>query len=608
MPMKQLAFLYRACRRQITVGRGLGTMRHLGLNAKLAGGFGALVALIIFTGAVGYYSTGRLITASTDVTFSLKEKAAATSIEMGIRKQVRSAVDYVFNGKDASLQQYQQDKQEVSQQLEELGRVLNDEKDKTLLARIRASTDRISVLTEEQISLRRHNRSHEANTVAFGPAMTEAVRSVVADCNELEAREDGLVRERMNAEYETESQANEITLLLVAGGVFLGVFTSVLIVRSISRGVAGMLRMIQEVSARNLAVEDVEVESEDELGEAGIALNGMRDSLREMVRGIAATAEHLAAASEEISLGAGQSAESARLQADQTRQVATAMTEMSATVEQVSENSQTASDSSSKAAQAAHQGGQVVKEALDTMHRIADSSRTVSARITKLGSSSEQIGKIVAVIDKIADQTNLLALNAAIEAARAGEQGRGFAVVADEVRKLAERTSRATKEIAAMIESIQVEAKSAVEAIELGTHDVGIGVEKTTASGAALQEIIRMSEQVGDMISHIATAATEQSSATVEINSSIGQISNLTDDSSLAAEQTAKSCATLSKMALDLQTLVSQFRLDSHSSPDARTPPHDRGDVARRPKDGNNGPDNDRRKFGTHASGAAAGR
>jgi methyl-accepting chemotaxis protein len=590
------------------LGQGLGAMRHLGLNTKLAAGFCALVAMIIFTAAVGYYSIGRLIAASTDVTFSLKQKDAATSIEMGIRKQIRSAVNYVFNGKEASLQQYRQDKQEVAQQLEELGKVLSDEKDKALLARIRASTDRISVLTEKQISLRRQSRSYEANTMAFGPAMTEVVRNVVADCNELEAREQSLVKERINAEYQTESQANKITLLLVAGGVFLGIFTSVLIVRSISRSVAGMLRMIQEISAKNLAVKDVEVESEDELGEAGIALNGMRDSLREMVRGIAATAEHLAAASEEISFGAGQSAESARLQADQTRQVATAMTEMSATVEQVSENSQTASDSSSKAALAAHQGGQVVKEALDTMHRIADSSRTVSARITKLGSSSEQIGKIVAVIDKIADQTNLLALNAAIEAARAGEQGRGFAVVADEVRKLAERTSRATKEIATMIESIQAEAKSAVDAIELGTHDVGIGVERTTASGAALQEIIRMSEQVGDMISHIATAATEQSSATVEINSSIGQISNLTDDSSLAAEQTAKSCATLSKMALDLQTLVSQFRLDSHSSPDARTPPHDRGDVPRRPNDGNNGPKNGRGKFGARAAGAAAGR
>jgi methyl-accepting chemotaxis protein len=583
-------------------------MRHLGLNAKLAAGFGALVAMIIFTGAVGYDSTGRLITASTDVTFSLKQKAAATSIEMGIQKQIGSAVDYVFRGKEASLQQYQQEKQEVSRQLEELGRVLSGEKDKALLARIRASADRISALTEKQISLRLRNRSHEANAMAFGPAMTEAVKNVAADCNELEAREDGLLQERIDAEYQTQSQANKITLLVVASGVFLGILTSVLIVRSVSHRVADMLRMIQDVSNKNLAVEDVEVESEDELGKAGIALNGMRDSLREMVRGIAATAEHLAAASEEIYLGASHSAESAKLQADQTRQVATAMTEMSATVEQVSENSQTASDFSSQAAQAARQGGEVVKEALDTMHRIADSSRTVSVHITKLGGSSEQIGKIVAVIDKIADQTNLLALNAAIEAARAGEQGRGFAVVADEVRKLAERTSRATKEIAAMIESIQVEAKSAVEAIELGTHEVGIGVEKTAASGAALQEIIRMSEQVGDMISHIATAATEQSSATVEIDSSIGQISNLTDESSLAAEQTAKSCATLSKMSLDLQTLVSQFRLNSDSGPIARTSLNPQGDVPRRPKDGNNGRNGDRRKFGAKVAGAVAGR
>jgi methyl-accepting chemotaxis protein len=337
-----------------------------------------------------------------------------------------------------------------------------------------------------------------------------------------------------------------------------------------------MLQMIQEISAKNLAVEDMEVESGDEIGEAGMALNGMKNSLREMVRVIASTAEQLATASEEISFGAGQSAESALLQADQTRQLATAVTEMSATVNQVSESSQSASDSSQGAARAANQGGQVVKEALDTMHRIADSSRTVSARITKLGNSSEKIGEIVAVIDEIADQTNLLALNAAIEAARAGQQGRGFAVVADEVRKLAERTTQATKEIAAMIESIQVEAKSAVEAIETGTQDVGIGVQKTTASGAALQEIIRMSDQVGGMIAHIATAATEQSSATSEINSSIDQISRLTESSSLAAEQTAKSCANLSEMALELQTLVNQFRLDARSGAGGETSPRPR--------------------------------
>jgi methyl-accepting chemotaxis protein len=512
-------------------------MGRFGLSAKLTAGFGALIAMIVFTGALGYYSTERRISSLTDVTFSLKQKGAATSIEIGIGKQIRSALDYVFTGKEASLQQYEQDKQEVSQRLGEVERVLSLEKDgardKALLARIRASADRISMLSETQIALRRRNRSHEANEMAFGSAMTEAIRNVVAQCNELEMRGASLAEEQIHAEYQTESQANKFTLLLVGGGVLLGIFTGVLIIRPISHGVAEMLRMIQEISAGNLAVEYVEFESGDELGEAGTALSGLRDSLREMASSIAATTEHLAAASE-----------------------------------QVSEKSQTASDSAGKAAHAAHQSGQMVNEALDTMRRVADCSRTVSARITKLGNSSEQIGKMVSGIDKISDQINLMALNAAIEAARAGEQGRGFAVVADEIRKLAERTSRATKEITAMIELIQVEARSAVEAIELGTHDVGTGVEKT-----------------------------------------IGQVSSLADDSSLAAEQTAKCCAALSKIALDLQTLVSQFRLDDCSSPDARTPPHSQGDVPRRAKDGNNGPNPSRGwPFKTQAARARAGR
>jgi methyl-accepting chemotaxis protein len=254
------------------------------------------------------------------------------------------------------------------------------------------------------------------------------------------------------------------------------------------------------------------------------------------------------------------------VQSDQTLQVATAMQQMSSTVHQVSEHSQKASDSSDKAAQAARQGGEVVEQTLSTMRSIADSSRTVAARIGELGKSSEEIGTIVAVIDDLADQTNLLALNAAIEAARAGEQGRGFAVVADEVRKLAERTTTATQGIGTMIASIQTETRNAVQAIELGSRDVEVGVEKTSASGAALKEIIQMSEQVGDMISQIATAATEQSSATEQVNSNVSHISSLTQGSSLAAEQSAKACAELSTMALDLQNLVNQFKLgDSRS-------------------------------------------
>src|SRR5260370_2325625 len=201
------------------------------------------------------------------------------------------------------------------------------------------------------------------------------------------------------------------------------------------------------------------------------------------------------------------------------------MQKMSSTVHQVSEHSQKASGSSHKAAQAARQGGAVVEQTLSTMRSIADSSKTVAARIAELGKSSEEIGKIGVAIDDLADQTNLLALNAAIEAARAGEQGRGFAVVADEVRKLAERTTKATQGIGTMIESIQTQTRNAVQAIELGSRDVEIGDEKTSASRTALKDIIQMSEQVGDMISPIATDAPEHSRAMKPVNSLLAHIS-----------------------------------------------------------------------------------
>jgi len=240
------------------------------------------------------------------------------------------------------------------------------------------------------------------------------------------------------------------------------------------------------------------------------------------------------------------------------------MTEMSSTVVQISENSSKAAEAARKASETAREGGKVVEQTLAKMREIANSVGDTARKVEALGKSSDQIGQIIGVIDDIADQTNLLALNAAIEAARAGEQGRGFAVVADEVRKLAERTSKATKEIATMIQSIQQETKSAVVAMETGTKQVEAGVETTTQAGSSLHEIIQTAEQVGDMVTHIATAATEQSSATEEVNASIEQIAKIAAETAEGSQQAAKACHDLSSLALDLQNVVSQFKLETN--------------------------------------------
>jgi methyl-accepting chemotaxis protein len=303
------------------------------------------------------------------------------------------------------------------------------------------------------------------------------------------------------------------------------------------------------------------VDSEDEIGEATAALNTMKNNLRQMVHAIASTAESVAAASEELSATAGEQTQASETQRNQVLQIATAMHEMTSTVVEVSSNSNRAADVARQSAEMANRGGEIVENTLETMNVISNAVSSTGKQVDELGKRSNEIGRIAAVIDEIADQTNLLALNAAIEAARAGEQGRGFAVVADEVRKLAERTTTATKEIARMIEAIQLETHSAVLAMEEGTRQVKKGVAATNQAGEALHGIIKKSEEVGDMITMIATAATEQSSTTEAVKNSMEEISRLVEASTIGTQQSAKACQDLSGLTNNLQNLVERFHL-----------------------------------------------
>lgn len=247
--------------------------------------------------------------------------------------------------------------------------------------------------------------------------------------------------------------------------------------------------------------------------------------------------------------------------ASQASTVATAGEEMAATSLDIANNCNSAAESSRHANQLATSGAAIVQGTVDGMARIAERVRDTARSVENLGSRSDEIGAIVGTIEDIADQTNLLALNAAIEAARAGEQGRGFAVVADEVRALAERTTKATKEIGSMIKAIQLETKQAVSSMEEGVSEVERGTEEASKSGGALQEILSQINEVTNQINQIATAAEEQSSTSRDISNNMHMITDIVQETAKGTHDTAADADQLADLADQLKKLVSQFRV-----------------------------------------------
>ncbi len=304
---------------------------------------------------------------------------------------------------------------------------------------------------------------------------------------------------------------------------------------------------------------DVQPKCEDDA--LGNSFKKMAASLRNMIVNVTKTSESLLSASTEISSSAEQMAAGAKQQTDQTTQVSTAVEEMTATVIETSKNAAEASGVSTQASELAGAGAEIVTQTISGMQRIADVVTSSATTIGELAKSADQIGEIISVIDDIADQTNLLALNAAIEAARAGEQGRGFAVVADEVRKLAERTTRATAEITGMIKDIQRDTGNAVKSMEEGTLEVNSGRELADKAGDSLNEILTMSQRVNSMIQQIATAAEEQSAAAEQISRNVDQIANVTQETAKGASESAFASEDLNKQAENLTQIVGEFKV-----------------------------------------------
>lgn len=292
------------------------------------------------------------------------------------------------------------------------------------------------------------------------------------------------------------------------------------------------------------------------------SINYVTQSLGKTLNEVSLAVVATASAANQISSSTEEMAAGASEQSTQTTEVAGAIEEMAKTIFETTKNTTRAAEASKNAGKVALEGGKVVDETINGMIRISEVVKQSSETVLALGKSSSEIGEIIQVINDIADQTNLLALNAAIEAARAGEQGRGFAVVADEVRKLAERTSKATQEIALMIKQIQKDTDGAVKSMQLGTDEVDKGKLLAEKAGGSLKEIIAGAENVADIVTQVAVASEEQSRTSEQISQNIELINNVTNQNTIGVKQIAHAAEELNQLTANLQKLISGFKVD----------------------------------------------
>jgi methyl-accepting chemotaxis protein len=448
---------------------------------------------------------------------------------------------------------------EITTLIDELTKNISSYEEKTLFKEFDDSRSVFRPLIARLIDLSLTGKDAEALTLYEGDAVTaaKAEQAVIDKLVELYTKEAKNTADQNGA---SAHGAVRFTLIFSCFGMILaiglGIFISRVITTPLKRGV----EFAQAIASGDLT-HRLDVTCKDEIGSLSKALDDMVEKLREVIGKITTASDTVSSAAIQLSASSAQMATGTEEVAAQSGTVATAGEEMAATSMEIAQNCSMAAESSKLANDSAVTGAAIVQETITLMNRIAGRVKDSASTVESLGNRSDQIGAIIGTIEDIADQTNLLALNAAIEAARAGEQGRGFAVVADEVRALAERTTKATKEIGQMIKAIQSETKGAVDVMEEGVKEVENGMTEAAKSGDALQDILNQINAVTMQVSQMATAAEQQTATTTEISSNMQQITEVIHDTAKGAEESATAANQLAKMAEELQNLAGHFRL-----------------------------------------------
>jgi methyl-accepting chemotaxis protein len=334
-----------------------------------------------------------------------------------------------------------------------------------------------------------------------------------------------------------------------------------MVIHRITKSLNELGGAMSHIQTSNDLSQRVAVNTNDEIGQIGHSFNHLIQNFQEIIQQVVTNSHGVMQAAGKLSVSSRSVAASSQSQNDATTSMAAAVEEVTTSIDHVADSSQETHNIARKSGELSLQGSEVVQAAAAEMSKIADSVNQSSQFIQQLGEHSNQISAIVNVIKEIADQTNLLALNAAIEAARAGEQGRGFAVVADEVRKLAERTARSTDEITGMIGSIQSGTRHAVDSMQEGSTRVTEGVVMANRAGDSMNQIKEGADQVIAAVSDISSALREQSAASNQVAQEVEKIAHMTEENSAAANEIAREAQQLESLAATLENAVRRFKV-----------------------------------------------
>jgi methyl-accepting chemotaxis protein len=500
------------------------------------------------------------------------------NLDSQIRKQIINLRGYMIYRQEDTVKTLTDDiRPDIEKVKGELFKVLTTEQGKKLYTRIDNADKTYWENGQKIIELYRAGRDAEA--APFITAAGQAIKEFEAAQAELVALNDSLIKENVG-EAKAMAVKDQRTLLIVSlGAVIIGLAAGIYLGRKISRPVIALTEAAGYVAEGDLTREVPDIKTGDEVEVLGQAFKTMVHNLRDLLGKVNDSSQMVASTSEQLSANANQAsmatqqvaaavgevakgnneqttsvnqtveitnqlimaieqiAKGAQEQSANVLQTADIVNQMASAIQDVAANSQAVSTGAVKTADVAEKGGEAVKKTVEGMERIKQSVFDTANKIKELGEHSQQIGEIIQVIDDIAEQTNLLALNAAIEAARAGEHGKGFAVVADEVRKLAERSGKATKEIADLITNIQRGTENAVKAMEIGTGEVETGARLAHDAGLALEEIVQQVKQAVDQIEGISAASEEMAASSNEVIKAIDNVSAITEENTAATEQ-----------------------------------------------------------------------